>query len=341
MFAPKTVALIGATDERGSVGRTVLENLLASDFGGDVFPVNLRHDTVLGHKAFARISDVPAKVDLAVIATPASTVPGVVAECAQAGVAGAVILSAGFRELGDTGRELERQIMGNAAPASLRIIGPNCLGIMLPHRGLNTTFAANMARLGSVAFISQSGALCTAVLDWSLRENVGFSAFISVGSMADIGWGDLISWLGDDPHTRSIVLYMETIGDARSFLSAAREVSFTKPIIVIKVGHTSAGARAAASHTGSMTGSDAVLDAAFRRVGVLRVNTIEEVFDMAEVLGKTATASWSTSGDGNKRRRPRRACDRSAHRVWRATRDAGRRNQQQTGCHPSSGLESR
>jgi acetyltransferase len=157
MFAPKAVALIGATEEPGSVGRAVFENLLASDFGGPVFAVNSRHNTVLGHKTFARIGDVPAKVDLAVVATPADTVPGVIAECAQAGVAGAVILSAGFRERGDNGRELERQILTNAASASLRIVGPNCLGIMLPHTGLNATFAASMARPGSVAFISQSG----------------------------------------------------------------------------------------------------------------------------------------------------------------------------------------
>src|SRR4051795_2156850 len=143
-----------------------------------------------------------------------------------------------------------------------------------------------MARPGNVAFLSQSGALQTAILDWSLRENVGFSAFVSLGSMIDVGWGDLIDYLGDDPHTKSIVCYMESVGDARAFLSAAREVSFTKPIIVIKVGRTEAAARAAASHTGSLTGSDAVLDAAFRRAGVLRVDTIQEVFDMAEVLGK-------------------------------------------------------
>ncbi len=294
MFAPKAVAMIGATERHGSVGRTMFENLLASDFGGTVFPVNPLHQTVLGREAFACIGDIPAKIDLAVIATPASAVPGVVAECADAGVPGAVIISAGFRECSDSGRELERQLLVGARRGKMRIVGPNCLGIMLPHAGLNATFAAGMGRPGSVGFISQSGALCTAVLDWSLRENVGFSAVFSVGSMADVGWGDLIYWLGDDPHTRSIVIYMESIGDpsagsgqaARSFLSAAREVALTKPIIVIKVGRTAQAARAAASHTGSLTGSDDVLDAAFRRVGVLRVNTIEELFDMAEVLAK-------------------------------------------------------
>src|SRR5262249_32184553 len=181
---------------------------------------------------------------------------------------------------------LERQILDHTQKARMRIIGPNCLGVMRPHERLNATFAAGMARPGSVGFISQSGALCTAILDWSFRENVGFSAFISVGSMLDVGWADLIFYLGNDPKTRSIVIYMESIGDARSFLSAAREVALTKPIIVIKAGRTEAAARAAASHTGSLTGSDEVLQAAFRRAGVLRVDTVGELFDMAEVLAK-------------------------------------------------------
>ncbi len=176
--------------------------------------------------------------------------------------------------------------MEYARKGNMRIIGPNCLGVMSPITGLNATFASTVARPGKVAFISQSGALCTAVLDWSLEEHVGFSAFVSIGSMLDVGWGDLIYYLGDDPHTESIVIYMETIGDARAFMSAAREVSLTKPIIVIKPGRTAGAAKAAASHTGSLTGSDEVLDVAFRRSGVLRVNQIAELFYMAEVLAK-------------------------------------------------------
>jgi acetyltransferase len=166
----------------------------------------------------------------------------------------------------------------------MRIVGPNCLGVMCPVSGLNATFAHTVARPGTVAFVSQSGAMCTAILDWSLREQIGFSAFISAGSMLDVGWGALIDYLGDDPHTRSIVVYMESIGDARSFLSAAREVALNKPIIVIKAGRTEQAAKAAASHTGSMAGSDEVLEAAFRRVGVLRVNSISDIFYMTEVL---------------------------------------------------------
>ena len=285
-FSPATVAVIGATEKKDSVGRTILWNLITSPFGGTVYPVNPNRASVLSIRAYPNIADIPEPIDLAVIVTPAPTVPGIVADCVKAGVKAAVVISAGFKETGDAGAELERQVLKEARRGKMRIIGPNCLGVMRPPSGLNATFAGKIARAGNVGFISQSGALCTAVLDWSLRENVGFSAFISIGSMLDVGWGDLIDYLGDDPKTQSIVIYMETIGDARSFLSAAREVALSKPIIVIKPGRTEGAARAAASHTGSLTGSDDVLDAAFRRSGVLRVNTIAEVFYMAEVLAK-------------------------------------------------------
>jgi acetyltransferase len=285
-FAPKTVAVIGATETAGSVGRTILWNLVTSPFGGTVFPVNPKRPSVLGVKAYPHISEVPEPVDLAVIVTPAVTVPGIIHDCAEQGVRGAIVISAGFKEIGPAGVELERQIMVEARRGNMRIIGPNCLGVMSPLTGLNATFAAAVARPGNVGFISQSGALCTAILDWSLREMVGFSAFLSLGSMLDVGWGDLIYYLGNDPRTRSIVIYMETIGDARSFLSAAREVALNKPIIVIKAGRSEAAAKAAASHTGSLAGSDEVLEAAFRRCGVLRVNSIADLFYMAEVLSK-------------------------------------------------------
>ena len=285
-FSPKTVAVLGATESAGSMGRTVLWNLVTNPFGGTVFPVNPEHTSVLGIKAYPSIAAAPEKVELAVIATAPETVPQLITECVDAGVQGAIIVSAGFKEIGPDGLRLEEQILENARRGSLRIIGPNCLGVMSPLTGLNATFAVGMARPGNVAFISQSGALCTSVLDWSLREMVGFSCFISIGSMIDVGWGDLIDYLGDDQSTRSIVIYMESIGDARSFLSAAREVALTKPIIVIKAGRTEAAVKAAASHTGALTGSDEVLDAAFRRGGVLRVNNISELFDMAEVLAK-------------------------------------------------------
>jgi acetyltransferase len=286
IFSPKSVAVIGATENVGSVGRTILDNLIKGNFPGKIFPVNPKRDTVLGVKAYPSITAVPETPDLAVIITPPPTVPGIVRDCGAKGVKGVIIISAGFKEIGPVGVELERQVLEEATKAGIRIVGPNCLGVMVPGNKFNATFAADMAKPGSVGFISQSGALCTAILDWSLKENVGFSAFVSLGSMLDIGWGDLISHLGDDPNTKSIVIYMESIGDARSFLSAAREVALTKPIIVIKPGRTDAAAKAAASHTGSLTGSDEVLQAAFQRVGVLRVDTISELFDMAEVLAK-------------------------------------------------------
>jgi acetyltransferase len=282
MLNPKSVALIGATEATSSVGRTLMENLRC--FGGSLFPVNPKRSSVLGIKAFPRIVDVPGPVDLAIIATPAIAVPDVVSECAEAGVKGAVIISAGFRECGAVGVQLEEAIL--ARRGGMRLIGPNCLGVMIPGQRLNATFAKTMALPGNVAFISQSGALCASVLDWSLREKVGFSAFLSVGSMLDVGWGDLIFYLADDLDTRSILIYMESIGDARAFLSAAREVALRKTIIVIKVGRTEAAAHAVASHTGTLAGSDAVLEAALRRIGVLRVSTISDLFNMAEVLSR-------------------------------------------------------
>jgi acetyltransferase len=285
-FSPKTVAVIGATENPNSVGRTLLWNLVTSPFGGTVYPVNPKRPNVLGIKAYKSVSEIPEQVDLAVVITPPPSIPGIIKECGECGVRGAVVISAGFKEIGEEGALLERKLLEEARAANIRIVGPNCLGVMSPLSGLNATFATAIARPGSVGFISQSGALCTAVLDWSLKELVGFSAFISVGSMVDVGWGDLIYYLGNDPKTKSIVIYMESIGDARGFLSAAREVALNKPIIVIKPGRSAAAAKAAASHTGSLTGSDEVLEAAFRRSGVLRVNNIADLFYMAEVLSK-------------------------------------------------------
>ncbi len=290
IFAPRNVAVIGATEKEDSVGRTLLWNLISNPFGGTVFPVNPKRNNVMGIRSYPSIGDVPDQVDLAVIVTPAPTVPGVIGECVAAGVKGAIIISAGFKEIGPEGAKLEQEVLATARAARMRIIGPNCLGVMSPLTGINATFAKGMARPGSVGFISQSGALCTSVLDWSLQENVGFSAFVSIGSMLDVDWADLIYYLGEDTRTKSIVMYMETIGDATRFLSAAREVALAKPIIVIKAGRTSAAAKAAASHTGSLAGSDDVLDAAFRRVGVLRVARIAEIFYMAEVLSKQPRA---------------------------------------------------
>src|SRR5262245_19199281 len=197
-FAPRSVAVIGATDRAGSVGRSVLRNLIATPFGGVVYPVNPARASVLGIKAYRDLAAVPGPVELVVVVTPAATVPGVIGQCAAAGVKGAIVISAGFKETGAGGAELEQQVLERARAARMRIAGPNCLGVMSPPTGLNATFAAGMARPGSVGFISQSGALCRAVLDWSFRENVGFSAFVSVGAMLDVDGGDLMAHLGDD-----------------------------------------------------------------------------------------------------------------------------------------------
>lgn len=285
LFKPKTVAVIGATDRENSVGLALMKNL-TSTFKGNIYPINPKREMLLGLKAFPAIADAPERIDLAVIVTPATTVPDVIGECIASDVKSAIVISAGFKETGAKGIELERQVLEKARAAKMRFIGPNCLGVMNTRIGLNATFADKIALPGSVAFISQSGALCTAILDWSYREKVGFSHFVSVGSMLDVGWGDLIDYLGDDPGTESIVMYMETIGDARAFMSAAREVALRKPIIVIKAGRSQAAAKAAASHTGSLSGSDDAIDAAFHRCGVLRVNTISDLFAMAEVIGK-------------------------------------------------------
>lgn len=286
IFIPKNVALIGATEKEGSVGKTVLLNLLKTSFGGSVYPVNPKRETVLGVKAYPSVKKIPAKIDLAVVVIPAIGVADVIQECVDAKIPAAIIISAGFKEVGKEGEEREKKVLSIAKKGKMRIIGPNCLGVMNPIYGLNATFASEMALKGNIAFISQSGALCTAVLDWSLKEKIGFSSFVSIGSMADVNWGDLIDYLGNDPNTKSILIYMESIGNARSFLSAAREVALTKPIILIKAGTTEESAKAASSHTGALSGSDAVLSAALKRVGVLRVETISELFSMAEILAK-------------------------------------------------------
>lgn len=286
IFLPRSVAVIGATDREGTVGRSIVSNLLESKFPIKVYAVNPSHSEVLGIKTYKQIGDIPGGVDLAVVVTPAHTVPQVIGECVDADVKSAVVISAGFRERGHEGILLEGQIQKHLSRGSMRLIGPNCLGFMNPTIGLNATFAKSMPQKGSVAFLSQSGALLTSILDWGQSEQVGFSAIVSTGSMLDVGWGDLIYHFGNDPHTKSILLYMESVGDARSFLSAAREIALSKPIIVIKAGRSDAASRAAASHTGALTGSDDVLEAAFRRCGILRVQNIADLFYMAEVLSK-------------------------------------------------------
>ena len=287
MFDPETVAVIGATEREGSVGRAIMENLLLGKEEREIFPVNPNRDTVLGLKCYPSIKDVPKHVDLAIVAVPAKIVPKIVEECGEAGVDGVVIISAGFREVGEEGKKLEKQIEKIKEKYNLRILGPNCFGFIRPHIKLNATFLRKMPEPGQIAFISQSGALGSAILDWAITAHVGFSMFISLGSMLDIDFGDLIDYLGEDPYTKSILIYMEGIENikrARKFMSAARGFARTKPIIILKPGKHEAGARAARSHTGAMVGSFEVYDAAFKRVGAIRVDEIEDLFNCASVL---------------------------------------------------------
>jgi acetyltransferase len=283
IFRPRSVAVVGASVTPGSVGSILMRNLLENPFGGVVFPVNPKRQSVHGVFCYPDLTALPVAVDLAVIATPASTVPGAIRQCVERGIKAAIIISAGFSELGSAGRKLEEEIR-NLAHGKIRVIGPNCLGVIHPPNGLNASFASAMARPGSLALLSQSGAICTSILDWSNAKHIGFSSFVSVGAMMDVDFADLIDYFAEDPRTRSIILYMESVGDVRKFLSAARAVSRTKQVIVVKSGRHEAGARAAASHTGALAGSDAVFNAAFRRAGILRVTSIPELFNMAEIL---------------------------------------------------------
>ena len=283
IFNPDTVALVGATEKEGSIGRVVLENLMTLK-DRKLFPINPSRETVLGLPCFKRIGDVPEPVDLVVIVTPAATVPGTIEECGKAGVRGVIIISAGFKEIGEEGKELEIQIEKIRAKYGMRIIGPNCLGLIRPSIGLNATFARAMPQQGKIAFISHSGALGSAMLDWALDNHIGFSSFVSLGSMLDVDFGDLIDYLGEDPETKSIMIYMEGVGNARKFMSAARGFARTKPIIILKPGKFKEGAKAAQSHTGAMTGDDQVYDAAFKRAGMVRVKEIDDLFNCASVL---------------------------------------------------------
>jgi len=286
IFNPGTVAVIGASDKTGSVGSILMSNLVKSKFGGDLFPVNPKHKIVHGLKSIPSILKTDCDVDLAVIATPIATVPDIIKECVQKGVKGVVIVSAGGKEVGAKGREIERQITTYARAGGLRVIGPNCLGIISTKQHLNASFAAHMPNKGNMAFISQSGAICSSILDLSMQEGFGFSHFVSIGSMVDVDFGDLIDFLGADSQVRSILLYVESLSNLRKFMSAARAVSRSKPIIVLKSGRSPAGTKAAASHTGAMAGEDIVYDAAFRRAGIVRVDTIGELFDCAELMAK-------------------------------------------------------
>jgi acetyltransferase len=284
-FKPRSIALIGASERDTSIGRKVLENLVGAGFEGPILPVNPHRDEVLGVPAYSSVADLPSAPDLAVIATPASTVPGLIDELGKRGTRAAVVISAGFAELADgSGAALQKQMLAAAQPHLLRIIGPNCVGIVVPGGRVNASFAHLTPRAGSIAFVTQSGALLTAVLDWADARGIGFSHLLSLGGMADVDFGDALDFLANDQATSAILLYVEAVTHARKFMSAARAAARSKPVIVCKSGRHSEGARAARSHSGALAGSDAVYDAAMRRAGMLRVYALEDLFDAVEML---------------------------------------------------------
>ncbi|MBN2223584.1 MAG: bifunctional acetate--CoA ligase family protein/GNAT family N-acetyltransferase [Deltaproteobacteria bacterium] len=287
IFAPTRIAVVGASNDPSGVGYTILRNLIGSGFSGVIYPVNPTKEAVQGIQAYADVKSLPRPADLAVICTPAKTVPGIIAQCGEMGIMGIIIISAGFKEIGAEGKVLEEAVMAQAARfPGMRILGPNCLGIIVPTISMNASFATAMPAAGSVAVISQSGALCTSLLDWALEEGIGFSYFVSIGNKADIEFGDLIDYFGGDSKTTSIILYIESVRSVREFMSAARAFSKTRPIVAFKSGRFAESAKAAGSHTGAMAGADDVYDAAFQRAGIERVMEIDDIFDCAELLGR-------------------------------------------------------
>lgn len=303
LFSPKSVAIIGASDRADSVGAIVFKNMLESGFKGSLYPVNPNHKKVQGKKAYATLEEIGKPVELAVICTNAATVPDVIEACGKHGVRAAVVLSAGFSEVGARGAEIERTMLANAKTYGVRIIGPNCLGIMRTGIGLNATFFKGSVKSGKLALVSQSGALCTAILDWAPANDIGFSSVVSMGTSADVDFGEILDYLASDPQTESILIYIEGIHKARSFMSALRAAARSKPVFVVKVGRHAAGSKAVMSHTGALVGSDDVFDAAVRRAGVVRVMSVGELFSAAKALASPHRSSGNrlaiiTNGGG-------------------------------------------
>ena len=293
LFAPTSVVMFGASDRVDSVGEIVFRNLLEGGFKGEIYAINPARDEVQGHKAYPDLESIDRPIDLAIVATPATTVPGIVEDCGKHDIKSMIILSAGFREIGGPGRALERKVVDLARSYGIRFLGPNCLGLIRPSIGLNATFGNNSAAEGGIALVSQSGALCTAILDWAENRDVAFSAVVSTGIGADLGFGDILDYLASDPKTQSIILYIEGLQDARRFMSGMRAAARAKPVIVIKTGRHSEGAAASMSHTGALVGGDEAFSAAVNRSGVVRVDTIGQVFAAAGTL----SSRYRSSGD--------------------------------------------
>ena len=284
LLAPRSVALVGATEREGALGRIVYRNLLEAKLKGTLYAVNPKHETIFGRKAYARLADLPDKVDLAVVVTPARTVPQIVREAGAAGARAAVVLTSGFAETGDAGKALQDELVQAACAGGVRVLGPNSLGLMRADTGLNATFARGNALEGGLALVSQSGAICSAILDWATRSGIGFSSVVSLGGAADIDFGEVLDYLVGDVATEAILMYVEGIHEARRFVSAVRAAARVKPVIALKVGRYLSGSRAASSHTGALVGSDAVFEAALRRAGAVRVRTYTQLFAAARAL---------------------------------------------------------
>jgi acetyltransferase len=284
LLHPRSVAVFGASDREDSVAGIIYRNLISAGFRGKVFPINPKRQEVMGHTCYASAITLPETPELAIIATPAPSIPDILEDCGAHGIHHAVVLSAGFREIGKQGVALEEKVLQTARRLNIRFIGPNCLGIQRPAIGLNATFALSTALPGDLALVSQSGAICTAMLDWAESNGIGFSSVISTGASADLDFGELLDYLANDPATKGILMYIEGIRDARRFMSALRAVSRLKPVVMVKVGRHEAGSKAVASHTGALVGSDAVFDALVRRAGVVRVTTILQLFACARAL---------------------------------------------------------
>ncbi len=290
ILSPRSIAVIGASEQPNTVGSTMFENLLAMGYEGELFAVNPKHAQVHGHPSYPRIGAIGRNIDLAVIATPAETIPDLIRECGQAEVQGAIVMAAGFGEEGPKGAQLQDRMREAARESGLRIIGPNCMGIMRPARKINATFSRNRAVPGNLALVSQSGAICSAILDWAEDQRIGFSLVASLGDTADVDFGDLLDFLALDPETRSILLYVEGVRNARSFMSGLRAAARMKPVIVIKAGRHAEGSRAAMSHTGALVGADDVFDAALERAGAVRAQTVQQMFSAASILSSGARA---------------------------------------------------
>ncbi len=305
LFQPRSVAVIGASKTPGKIGYAVMNNMKSCGFKGDLYPINPKEEEIMGYKAYPTIRDIGKPVDVAVFCVPAAVSLQVAEDCGKAGVKHLIVITAGFKEVGGAGRELEENLVNVARKYDMRITGPNVLGVIDTHTPMNATFAQNMAIKGNIAFISQSGALCVAILDWSLAKGIGFSQFVSVGNKADLDEADFIAAASNDPNTKVIALYLEDIVDGEKFIKSAKEAAEKVPVIVLKSGVTAAGAAAASSHTGALAGSDTAYDAALRHAGVLRAATMTELFDLAIAFttqpipsGKNVAVVTNSGGPG-------------------------------------------